>query len=164
LRRRGYAVVETGGGGADGGVDVVLRKDGQKHLVQAKHWKARQIGVTTVRELKGVIATTGAAGGFLVASGTFTRDAQTFAQSAGIELIDGPALTRMIEEVRRSAGPPANPVRKEPIVHNAAPLECPKCGSAMVRRTAKRGSNAGGQFWGCSTYPRCRATVAIDPG
>jgi hypothetical protein len=51
------------------------------------------------------MATTGAAGGFIVASGTFTRDAQTFAESAGIELIDGPALTRMIEEVRRKTWP-----------------------------------------------------------
>lgn len=33
---------------------------------------------------------------------------------------------------------------------------CPKCGSAMVRRTAKQGSNAGNSFWGCSQYPACR--------
>lgn len=33
---------------------------------------------------------------------------------------------------------------------------CPKCGSAMVRRTAKQGSNAGHSFWGCSQYPACR--------
>jgi restriction system protein len=35
---------------------------------------------------------------------------------------------------------------------------CPRCGSAMALRTAKRGPNAGGEFWGCSAYPRCRAT------
>ena len=33
---------------------------------------------------------------------------------------------------------------------------CPKCGAEMVLRTARRGSNAGNQFWGCSNYPRCR--------
>lgn len=33
---------------------------------------------------------------------------------------------------------------------------CPKCGSAMVRRTAKSGSNAGNDFWGCAKYPTCR--------
>jgi restriction system protein len=26
-------------------------------------------------------------------------------------------------------------------------------------RTAKRGANAGNQFWGCSTYPKCNAVV-----
>ena len=35
---------------------------------------------------------------------------------------------------------------------------CPKCGSNMVRRVARRGYNAGGQFWGCSSYPSCRGT------
>ena len=37
---------------------------------------------------------------------------------------------------------------------NETPL-CPKCGSEMVLRTAKSGSNQGGQFWGCPNYPRC---------
>lgn len=39
---------------------------------------------------------------------------------------------------------------------------CPKCGSAMVLRTAGRGRNAGRQFWGCSKFPRCRGTVDED--
>jgi restriction system protein len=34
---------------------------------------------------------------------------------------------------------------------------CPRCGSPMILRTARSGWNAGKQFWGCSTYPRCRA-------
>lgn len=29
----------------------------------------------------------------------------------------------------------------------------------MVRRTARRGANAGNEFWGCSTFPTCRAVV-----
>lgn len=43
-----------------------------------------------------------------------------------------------------------------------AELSCPKCGAAMVRRVAKRGENAGSQFWGCSTFPKCRSIVPID--
>jgi len=35
---------------------------------------------------------------------------------------------------------------------------CPRCGSAMHRRTAHRGTNAGGSFWGCSRFPVCRGT------
>jgi predicted RNA-binding Zn-ribbon protein involved in translation (DUF1610 family) len=41
----------------------------------------------------------------------------------------------------------------------SAPPRCPKCGSEMVLRTAKSGSNQGGQFWGCSDYPRCRGIL-----
>jgi hypothetical protein len=37
-------------------------------------------------------------------------------------------------------------------------LSCPRCGSPMRRRTARRGRNAGGQFWGCSRYPSCTGT------
>ena len=40
FRRRGYAVMEVGGGGADGGVDLVLTKAGEKSFVQCKQWKA----------------------------------------------------------------------------------------------------------------------------
>jgi len=33
---------------------------------------------------------------------------------------------------------------------------CVKCGSKMILRVAKRGSNIGNSFYGCSNYPKCR--------
>lgn len=36
---------------------------------------------------------------------------------------------------------------------------CPKCASKMILRTAKSGANAGGQFWGCPNFPRCRSVL-----
>ena len=50
---------------------------------------------------------------------------------------------------------PSQPVITEP--QSDKPL-CPKCGSEMVLRTAKRGSNQGDQFWGCPNYPQCHGT------
>ena len=41
--------------------------------------------------------------------------------------------------------------------------DCPKCARPMVRRTARRGANAGGEFWGCSEFPRCRGMVRDQP-
>ena len=35
-------------------------------------------------------------------------------------------------------------------------LVCPRCGSKLVLRTAKKGENAGNQFYGCSAFPKCR--------
>lgn len=35
---------------------------------------------------------------------------------------------------------------------------CPRCGSSMRRRTARRGRQAGRSFWGCSRYPICTGT------
>lgn len=47
--------------------------------------------------------------------------------------------------------PPAAPARQ-------GNPSCPKCGSAMVLRTARRGIRAGRTFWGCSRYPTCTGT------
>ena len=40
---------------------------------------------------------------------------------------------------------------EEPVQGEAGPA-CPKCGGAMVLRTATRGANAGNQFWGCRAW------------
>ena len=37
----------------------------------------------------------------------------------------------------------------------ASPL-CPKCGSSMILRTARKGRNKGSTFFGCSKFPTCR--------
>jgi len=39
---------------------------------------------------------------------------------------------------------------------------CPKCGNEMVLRTSKKGPEAGNQFWGCSSFPKCRAIAAME--
>ena len=41
-------------------------------------------------------------------------------------------------------------------------VSCPLCSSEMVRREAKRGTNAGKSFWGCTQYPRCKGTRIAD--
>lgn len=33
---------------------------------------------------------------------------------------------------------------------------CPRCGSKLILRIAKKGDNAGNQFLGCSGFPKCR--------
>ena len=35
---------------------------------------------------------------------------------------------------------------------------CPRCGGKLVRRTAKRGTYEGNQFYGCTNFPKCRYT------
>ena len=49
------------------------------------------------------------------------------------------------------AVPDENPSTKE-----EAELVCPRCGKELVLRTAKKGDNAGNQFYGCSGFPKCR--------
>jgi restriction system protein len=78
FRRQGYFVLENPDEGADGGVDLRLRKDGKKIYVQCKHWKARQVGVKVIRELYGIMMDKHADEGVIVTYGTFTREARDF--------------------------------------------------------------------------------------
>jgi restriction system protein len=157
FRRNGYTVTETGGGGADGGIDLALKKEGETFLVQCKQRKATKVGVTTVRELYGVMAAKGATGGFVVTSGVFTDDARAFAAGRNIELIDGEALHALIRGVKA----PVKPVLVPQAIRTTNAPACPVCQSPMVQRQAKRGANAGNAFWGCARYPACRGTRTI---
>jgi restriction system protein len=175
FRLQGFRVAEIGGGGPDGGVDLKLTKGTEKHYVQCKQWKAYKVGVDVVRQLYGVMAAEGAAGGFVVTSGTFTKDAQEFASGRNVKLLDGQRLFGMIKQARESLQvqpgrnfqerSPTRPVgehKEQAQVQPAADLPCPICASAMVKRTAQRGANAGSQFWGCLMYPKCRGTRAVS--
>jgi restriction system protein len=51
--------------------------------------------------------------------------------------------------------------RKASPVSSQKSPSCPVCSSAMQRREAKRGANAGNSFWGCSDYPRCKGTRTV---
>lgn len=104
FRLQGYQVIETGGGGADGGIDLVLSRPGkngsEKFLVQCKQWRAHKVGVDVVRELYGVMAARGATGGFVVTTGRFTDEALAFANGRNVKLVDGPKLHGLIRQAR----------------------------------------------------------------
>jgi restriction system protein len=166
-RRQGYDVDETGGGGADGGIDLVLRGHGETVLVQCKRWRVQQVGVDKVRELFGVLHAEGANRGILVTSGTFTREAHSFKVGKPLVLVDGPALATLVRDVRspaatRSNVQPSHRPTVPPLPPNGQtaqpsdPLTCPRCNARMVLRTARRGANAGNTFYGCTRYPDCK--------
>lgn len=158
-RRKGYTITETGGGGADGGVDLVLKKNGETIFVQCKHWKMERVGVVIVRELLGVVYDRNASGGIVITSGTFTQEAIDTARGNPIELVDGKELHAMIGRIKGAERPlkivnPAPP--KPPAPEIQALPQCPVCGREMVVRTAKKGPNAGMRFYGCPAFPRCK--------
>ena len=43
-----------------------------------------------------------------------------------------------------------------------APPCSPDCRRPMVQPKARKGDNRGSQFWGCSTFPRCRGTRVMN--
>ena len=175
-RRRGHAVRENRSAGPDGGIDLVLERGGERVLVQCKRWRA-DVGVAVVRELLGAVVAAGASRGIVVTTAGFTRPAREFAAANRIELVDGEALVRLVGEVARDAPAPDSPPTAsiEPAidppsggVHAGAPEprappgpRCSRCGGSMVRRTARRGRNAGHAFLGCAGSPACRGTLPL---
>ena len=122
-RRKGYNVIETGGCGADGGVDLVLKRGGEKLLVQCKHWKMEKVGVKIVRELYGVVIAEKATGGVVISSGTFTQEAMDFANGKPLALFNGTQLLTIITEVQKAQEQPVKDLNEK---------ICPMCGAKMV--------------------------------
>lgn len=68
-------------------------------------------------------------------------------------------------KIEKSA-PSAPIIKEESVAAEVLPAEapqptsempiCPRCGSPLVLRTAKKGANAGNRFYGCSSFPKCR--------
>lgn len=154
FRRQGYCVKETGLGGADGGVDLILRKDGAMTLVQCKQWRTRLVDVRVVREMYGLLGHHHADAVKIVAIGSYTDDAQQFVQGKPIELIHGNVLLEMVRESQRTTPPRYKPVKNPEAVMGFEPI-CPVCGRSMVQRANRR---SGKTFWGCSGYPACQST------
>jgi len=171
-RRKGFQVVREGGNGPDGGIDLILRQKGETYLVQCKKWRAYKVGVQPVREFYGVMASRGAAGGYFVTSGEYTNEAKAFVKGLNLELLDGRKLREMIDIAQQpaltrvAAGPgrlrdaqvaePCDDLNVPPVA-STSPL-CPQCTAEMTKRVARHGSNAGKEFWGCISYPKCKGT------
>jgi len=161
FRRQGYTIRETGLGGADGGIDLILHKDGKVTLVQCKQWKTQRVDVKVVREMLGLLTHHHAAAVKIVAIGDYTADARHFAERKPIELINGETLLAMVREVQTSM-----PVKMatatistvdttEPEPAPSLSPVCPKCGAGMVKRLNRQTKD---HFWGCAKYPACRGT------
>jgi restriction system protein len=159
-RRKGFKVIENNQGGADGGVDVRLEKEGRKYLVQCKQWKNQKIGVAVIREMYGIMTAEKAEGVIVICSGKYTQDAEKFAQDKPIELIEGSKLFELIAMLKANEGDVKKEVPQDTSENILEPQKskCPKCGSELLLRVAKKGPKEGNEFYGCSSFPKCRHT------
>ena len=78
-------------------------------------------------------------------------------KKAGAELTNEATMSLLPESASRQSDE-HSALSTEVIAASAAPC-CPVCGATMVRRTARAGTNAGREFWGCSTFPKCRGVI-----
>jgi len=153
--RKGYRVVENTSRGADGGIDLRLEQSGNRYLVQCKQWRSVKVGVSIVREMYGVMMHEKADGVIIVTSGMFTQEAKNFISDKPIDLVEGHQLVEMINSVQSNTS-----MHNEPPAADSSKI-CPRCGRQLELKLAKKGSNAGNKFWGCSGFPKCRFTESL---
>lgn len=155
FRRRGYRVKEAGLGGKDGGVDLVLRKDGRTELVQCKRWTQRQVRVQVVREMYGLLTHHCADAVKIVCVGQFTPDAVAFAAGKPIQLISVDALVGLVREAQNTEPEKSGADQSLEGAADAPEPSCPACGAGMILRKNRRTDMP---FWGCPGFPGCRGT------
>lgn len=109
----------------------------------------------------GVLARENADRVVIIGTGYFTKEAQAWANGQPIELVDGPTLLKRLKGVDTASIPSDADEEVFPEKRVPEKEDCPQCGGELVLRTAKRGTNAGNQFMGCSAYPKCRFTKAL---
>ena len=138
------------GGSHDGGIDVVIEKEGEKSYVQCKKYMTKKVGVHEVRDFVGALADKLASGkGYFITTNIFTLDAKRYADGQPVELVDG---SKLIEYVLLAQGKGWNPE-----VSTKAVNKCPKCSGELIKRKGKFGD-----FYGCSNYPKCKYTQTIE--
>ena len=70
-----------------------------------------------------------------------------------------------VQDIRQKYYAPApEPPAETPSAPGDGERLCPRCGKPLILRTAKRGPNAGKQFYGCSGYPACKYTQPRPAG
>ncbi len=144
FRRDGRTVEETGRHGSpDGNIDLVLRRDGERKVVQCKRWTAQLIGVDVLRGFAGTLLREGLPGaaGIFVTLSDFTQQARAEARTTGITLVNNRDLNGRVQNARRV----------EP---------CPICQAAMVLDRSERG------WWLRCIAPGCsgKRDLGRDPG
>jgi len=152
----GYKVTRPSGYKPDGGIDLIVEKDGIQWAVQCKHWKTRNVGVKAVREFLGALQDSGINRGIFITLYGYTHEAKQFAERNGIEIMNETNLLKLIDQTNARFNPEItaflNDTRKF----------CPKCGNEMVLRVAKKGILSGKKFWGCTAYPACHYKINIE--
>lgn len=138
---------EAVGASHDGGIDVIVKKDGKVSYIQCKKYISMQVPVGAVRDFYGAVANKLTdTKSFFITTNSFTLEAEKFAEDKLIELVDGFTLLKYI----KMAG-----ILKQEIPQSSR--ICQRCGGNLILRDGKYG-----QFYGCSNFPKCKYIQKLE--
>ena len=161
FKQRGYSIIKN----ENAAIDLALKMNGETTIVQYTHWREYNVDVPTVELFHEVMKAESASQGIMVTTGTFTDGAIDFVPKKHIILINGVDLSQMIEVITSTEAEELDELmqetenEEEDEMPEIEPL-CPICSQDMIKRTAKKGKNAGNTFWGCSQFPNCRGVIS----
>ena len=128
----------------------------QREAVRCKQWKTWNVGVKAVREFLGALTDAGIQKGIFITLRGYTGDAKNLAEKHGIEIVNEVGLAELLESTDAKSDPEVLTILRD------TRKFCPKCECEMILRTTAKGLHQGRQFWGCSSYPRCRFTMPME--
>jgi hypothetical protein len=142
--------------GPDQGIDIKLSQPGSSTpsaIVQCKAWTTGPVGVASVRELLGVMASEKIEHGVFLTTSTFTNAARLFAASNPLHLVAGIDFVAKLRKL--------SPVGQNALLEFAfsGDYATPTCASCGIKMVPKQGTK--GKFFGCVNYPRCQSSLAI---
>jgi restriction system protein len=83
-----------------------------------------------------------------------------YIRSKTLVLFDDADVKRIVAAIRNVMLPRTWGTRRRHVARLkerfGSTVTCPSCGSPLTLRTARNGSHAGSQFYGCTRYPICR--------
>lgn len=151
LRGNGFTDVEVTKATGDHGIDVLAKKDGTKYAIQCKRY-SKPVGNKAVQEAYSGKDIYKADVAVVMSNMDFTAQAKEDAKKLNVQLWDRDVIYRL--QKRGNVELKFENESKQ----ECEDLICPKCGGTLILRIAKKGLNAGSQFYGCSNYPNCRYT------
>lgn len=140
-------------GSNDFGADLIMKKDKEKIVIQAKRYKYKSnVSVDAVQQIYTAIPYYKADAGWIITNSFYTKSAETLASVTKVKLLNRSKLIDFINEVN----PSISPSKIKEIVPPKK-RKCPKCKNDLIVRHSK----AGNEFFGCSNFPNCKHTESV---
>ena len=124
-----YVTVNTKLSG-DQGADLIIMKDGEKTVVQAKKYSGK-VSNKAIQEVVSAKAHYKCKNAMVVTTGEFTKSAVQLAISNNVELWDKTKLEKVIAQINNSSKKSIKSSQSVTLNENSFPVSCPYCSSGF---------------------------------
>jgi len=100
FQKQGWRVLGNEKKGADGGVDLWMKRRMRSAIVQCKRYDDAMVTIKVIREMYGLMHEYGVDEAYVVTSSRFTKECYRFVKDKPITLIDGEHLLLLVRKYR----------------------------------------------------------------